>query len=122
MGQVTQAHEAVIPRISHEECTVAVVRWRGVNHPELRSALTAALTEWMRTTQEGKDAWEDSSHDFNVGDLANAPTDSSPLKELLAAQNVHDLEIDVYSDVSGDRYWTFDTLLVKADEVSSGDK
>ena len=31
--------------------------------------LTAALTAWVKSTETGKEVWEDSSEDLNVGDM-----------------------------------------------------
>lgn len=32
-------------------------------------ALTASVTNWIKETEEGREAWEESCEDFNVGDL-----------------------------------------------------
>ena len=32
--------------------------------------LTRAIDQWIRNTDEGREAWAESSEDFNVGDLA----------------------------------------------------
>jgi len=37
---------------------------------EAMQRLTRAIDQWIRSTDEGRKAWAESSEDFNVGDLA----------------------------------------------------
>ncbi len=37
---------------------------------EAMQRLTRAIDQWIRNTDEGREAWAESSEDFNVGDLA----------------------------------------------------
>jgi len=37
---------------------------------EAMRRLTRAIDQWIRNTDEGREAWAESSEDFNVGDLA----------------------------------------------------
>src|SRR5262249_28366270 len=63
-------HLTVVFHYSLDERTFALVQWEGdVKHSEILEALTAALTEWVDTTDDGKAAWQGSHLKFNVGDL-----------------------------------------------------
>ncbi len=84
----------IVRRDSRDEETFAVIEWNGVHPSELLAALRRALAEWQQTP-EGREAWEASCHDFNVGDLANEPYEFEPLAEVLSRHGVHGLQIDV---------------------------
>lgn len=100
----------VVKRESHEENTFAVVRWGGSCPPEkLRERVTQAVTDWIAVSSEGKEAWDDSSENFNIGDLANH-TGNAGLAFILAQYGIMDLEIDVFSDESHS-LWAFDDIL-----------
>lgn len=119
----------VVPR--EGERTFAVVTWKattssfptGVPANKLCVAIIAAVTEWVMTTEDGKKAWENSSNDFNIGDLSanlsDDPTD--PLNVLLAKQGITGLEITTYNDTDGDLDWTYDTVLVDEIKLSEDD-
>ena len=68
--------EFIVRRNSSDELTYAVVKAE-VEKPEqatergFLALLTKALTEWKNTTADGKQEWESSVEDFNVGDLSN---------------------------------------------------
>jgi hypothetical protein len=84
---------------------------------EFLPALRRALREWGQTP-DGQFEWENSGKDFNVGDLSNAPYESSPLGEILARHNIHGLEIDVYS-CDFTLPWSYDTHLMPSVEEES---
>lgn len=107
MGQAS-TRLLVIRRDSHEENTFAVVRWSGCSVDRFKETLKAAVTDWIEIGS-GKEAWEDSSGDFNVGDLANW-TGNADLIFILAQYGIMDLDIDVFSDESMPD-WTFDEVL-----------
>lgn len=105
-------------RDSYDESTYAVVT-ASVENDALRTegafldALIGALSRWVRETQTGRDAWEESSEDFNVGDLSNYHGDPS-LTPILADVGIMDLRVKVYS---ADRStWTFDTVLIEEND------
>jgi hypothetical protein len=77
----------------------------------LKTRLIEAVTRWVQTTEDGKSAWEESTHDFNLGDLANQ--DLAPINERLGPSGIFILSIEVHSmDASSDD-WLFDTVLVQ---------
>lgn len=43
----------------------------------LLQVIKAAVTTWVNTTQEGKEAFADSEEDFNIGDLAHYDDEES---------------------------------------------
>lgn len=102
-------------RASYDESTYAVVTAQ-VGDARLRGesafldALTKALSRWVRETETGQEAWEESSHDFNVGDLSNYYSDPS-LTPILTDEGIVNLHIEVHSaDAST---WTYDTVLIE---------
>ncbi len=103
-------NQVIVPRVSADETTFAIVRWTGPK--KLLHPLRAALTEWAKTTDEGREEWENSSSDFNVSDLSNACYEDEPLKGILAKHGITDLQVEVYSDSDYPGNWTYDTVLV----------
>lgn len=92
--------QMVLPRVGYEdETTFAVVSWAGPSREDFLPALKRAVTNWVCSTSQGKKAWEDSSENFNIGDLANCTGDST-LKPYLAKEGITYLEIDTYCDIN----------------------
>lgn len=119
MGAVTH-HRIVVIRDSGDEATVAVVEWDGIDSSRFKSNLTAALTKWAKTTEEGRDAWDESSQDFNVGDLSNADYEDNPLKAILAEFGIKNLSVSVYSDDDSPT-WGYDDVLIDGDAIAAAD-
>ena len=82
-SQNTQTTAKQIPEI--EKIRVCFIRMDGARVDVLRvveittdartkgeamQRLTRAIDQWIRNTDEGREAWAESSEDFNVGDLA----------------------------------------------------
>ena len=103
----------MVPRDSIDETTLATVE-ATVDVPEsmgdFQDRLTRALTKWALESNEGAQAWKNSSQDFNIGDLSNY-TDNYTLKGFLKEQGIHELTI---TTVSSDRTgtWSFDDVLI----------
>jgi hypothetical protein len=74
-------------------------------------ALKRAITNWVKTTPEGKKAWLDSSRDFNVGDLSFNSHDPQ-LVEYLKAEGIEELAVDPYNKMDLAEDWVYDTVLV----------
>ncbi len=110
------AVEFIVPRISHKETTLAVVRARVANdklcgESAFLAALQRACTNWVQDFKSGREAWERACSDMNVGDLGGELGDND-LAGCLGAQGIADLEIGCYVGQSGG--WSYDTVL--ADE------
>jgi hypothetical protein len=108
----------IIPRVSRDETTFAVVEFGGVKREELKNAIQRAITDWVRNSEDGRRAFAASGEDFNVGDLAEelpgfrgslAPG-ADPLAAALIKQGLTYPSIDTYCDdqPSG---WEFDDHL-----------
>ena len=82
-----------------------------INDTAFFAAIVRAVTEWVKKTEGGKDAWKCSSKDFNVGDLSSVPG-GSDLPRFLAKQGIFDLDITTYDIGSGNMDWIYDTVLV----------
>lgn len=81
------------------------------NAGALRTAIVKAVTEWMQTTSGGKQAWETTNQDFNVGDLSLELSEVS-LRALLEKHGVRHLTINVHScGHSSPWVWTYDDHL-----------
>lgn len=76
-----------------------------------RRALTKAITEWIRVSEDGKEAWEYSGRDFNVGDLSSYENDPV-LEKQMKDQGIRRLQVGTIGDESACSDWVFDTVLV----------
>jgi hypothetical protein len=84
----------------------------------LYERIVRAVTTWMKTTEEGRKAWEYASDDFNIGDFANyydADDPGDPLTVALAVEGVKDLRIEE-PDLS-ESWWGYDASLVDGGDV-----
>jgi hypothetical protein len=59
---------------------------------EAYEAIEDACTKWANETTEGRNAWEDSSEDFNIGDLACGMCPS--LRTYLLEKGIEDIEFE----------------------------
>lgn len=118
-------HEDTIHFVRHEGLdvpTVGIARIRlfGTtakdNKRGLFGALMQGVTEWVRHTEQGKDAWASSMEDLNIGDIVeHCGDDYSLLNEHLRPQGLELIDV-VVSDV--ETAYSFDTVLV--DQAPSG--
>lgn len=113
----------VVVREGRDEATFAVVAcdesWSIKTPTDIRHKVRHAVTEWMRTSPEGRQAWKNSSEDFNVGDLASQLADHD-LQRCLSQRGVENLTIDVYSNHNRpDPYWTYDLVLPDAQALET---
>lgn len=82
---------------------------------DLHKAILVAVQAWVNKTQAGKEAFEESSQDFNIGDLSNN-LDSYSLRDELMDVGVTQLQISLFDD-SGD-FWDYDEVLaVEPEEI-----
>src|ERR1035437_9915177 len=114
----------VVPRDSRDELTYAVIRVEISDEAASKgmccvmpflAALKSAVTEWIKTTKEGKNAWEESSKDFNIGELSNY--NLVKIDRILAKQGIHDIDIEVHSMEGTSEGWSYDTILANTDEL-----
>lgn len=75
---------------------------------QCKEAVKCAVTDWINTTVDGKDEWEESSEDLNVGDLSGCY--SSTLKPFLKKYGILELDIQTCSRESM-HSWEFDDVL-----------
>jgi hypothetical protein len=129
---MTETH-FIVPRDSTDELTFAVVRVeiRRLGEDQglggiciFLRALKEAVTEWVNKTPDGLAAWEESSGDFNIGDLANH--DLTFINRVLSDRHgVTITDIEVHSMDSQSDGWVYDTILVHEDQrprVRHGDR
>lgn len=82
----------------------------GARRENLLRRIRRAVTEWMKQTAEGAEAWRKSMYDFNIADLENHLTDDT-LKALLERQEVRDLEVETHCDISSEDAFGYDDIL-----------
>lgn len=73
----------------------------------------AAVTKWIKETDEGARAWEYSAEDFNIGDYANYESDEA-LNQYLAEQGLS-VSINIVNDENNTL--AYDTVLANGDEI-----
>jgi len=105
----------IVPRVSSDETTFAVIEWSGVPRQELFHRVKRAVTEWVRTTEAGRIEYENSSEDLNLGDLSNCDDDPA-LVALLTANGITHFDVEVYSDSDYPGIWTYDSQLVESED------
>jgi hypothetical protein len=112
----------VIPRMSHEETTVALIRYELGSNADPGDAslsrilpkLINAVTSWVENTEEGRACYEYAGNDLNIGDVA-----SHGGEQYVAIQmSLHDLlgfKIEVFCCLENSPGMTYDTSLVDPD-------
>ena len=75
----------ILPRVSRDETTFAVIEFAGVERLDLKQAVQRAVTAWVEQTKSGQQAFDNASEDFNVGDLVDELGDPELQAELEAA-------------------------------------
>lgn len=103
--------EIYVPRIDKNLVNLAIIKAK-TKHSSVdafKNALRNALTAWVKETDEGKQAWEYSSEDFNVGDLTDW-TDTQSLILYLSKYDIYSLSVDILT--LPQHNWMFDEVLV----------
>lgn len=78
--------------------------------------LKAIVTKWVKETEDGKDCWDNSNGDLNIGDLSLYESDFSEwAKPHLKKAGITDFEIPINVSVNESRL--FDELLVDAGDI-----
>lgn len=92
---------------------------RASNETEaLLEMVTRAITRWVNETNAGREAWERSSEDFNVGDLSNEIGDEE-LMSRLREEGVVALDIETHSTA---HKWEYDRILVDESQLTERDE
>ena len=93
-----------------------------------KADIEEVLTRWAVETEEGRAAWEGSSCDYNIGDLAGElggdPPDvaSSFIRRALAAKGIMGLSIDTWQPDQDDDSWAFDDILMDEGKIQEADE
>lgn len=104
------------------ESTFCIVRAR--THPRIKNtgylhnAIQIAVSDWINNTDEGKDAYEESCQDMNVGDLSRY-LDDDYLQAALKERGVEYLKLVVQPGSPGDIHWTFDSYVFDAATIKA---
>jgi len=103
----------IVPRISCDETTFAVIEWAGVPKDEVLSRIRKAVTKWSQATDDGRIAVANNNGDFKLGDLANESS-SSDLWGFVRAEGFAYFKMECYCDDQPTR-WEFDDCLISDD-------
>jgi hypothetical protein len=113
--------EYLVPRISNDEFTCAIVK--AVVSPKHISSekgffkrLMDAVTEWAKSTKRGRLAWEQSSKDFNIGDLSGV-FQNGEFRDILKSHGIVRLEIETFVNTAERSTITYDTHLVDESQI-----
>jgi hypothetical protein len=83
---------------------------------EALAMLKIGITQWVQTTPAGRQAYEYSSEDFNIGDLASYWPGDKDLVKILAEHGIRELQLQTpVDDVTVVEY---DTQLVLRSELT----
>jgi len=110
-------HRFVIVRTGEPETRAVVeVESETLQRRETVDAVSRAITAWVRNTAEGKNAYADSSEDYNIGDLSQDQEDPT-LQPFLRAEGIERLTVEIQAEDEADEYWTYDFHLVDDDAL-----
>lgn len=119
-GQPTPAHSTTMTFARHEDGDVTTLAVLVVEHErpmpmiEVNSELVSAITEWVANAASGKVAWQESCHDFNIGDLCEHMEDTDLARYLHA----RGMLIRSLETVDVGPAQPYDRLLVDTDNLS----
>lgn len=111
----------VVPRVSMDEMTVAVVTAEVANDQMAQDdgfmhALIKGVTAWVKNSESGKQEWAASSEDLNVGDLSHCTKDKDLIRELKKV-GIAKLAIETFVDHNRNNgNWTYDTVLARLED------
>ena len=80
-------------------------------HHEALNRFMRAITDWIRETDVGREAWEDTCQDFNIGDACNWGLKTSPTFAPFADR--HGIVILELDTIAWDQHVAFDRVLHK---------
>jgi hypothetical protein len=101
----------VFTRPESDGGTVAIVKLTpldGPFNPDLFTRLVQGVTRWVSSSDEGREAYEESSEDLNIGDLADY--EAAPAL-VTALEGAGIGEFHVIEMFDGNEVHAFDTLL-----------
>lgn len=123
-GGSTEQAITTLVFLRHEKSQVpniAVLSLRTLleNDRDVMEALIGATTEWVSTTTAGRDLWDFSCNDLNIGDLASSTAFTD--EAFLAALRARGVEYVSSEFVSGGAACSYDEVLVDMRYVVQAD-
>lgn len=80
------------------------------DHERAWQAFRAAVTEWARTTDNGRELWIESVEDLNIGDLTSADVlDTDEFMHIAATHGISNVDAQ---GLTHGGYKTYDEILV----------
>lgn len=114
--------QIIIFRNDPDDKAVAIIDWQ--SNPQvpdgaaLKTALTAAVTDWMTNDDYGREVFDEVGDEYNIADLMNEmPGDQPPgyvdtITPYLHKHHVYGLKVNTLDDSNSVHGWAFDTGLV----------
>lgn len=103
----------IVERSADDEMTFATITFetdKWLSDASVYRKFCDVVTKWRETTECGRQAWEESCEDFNVGDLSMY-LNSIP-EYIWTMHGLSHVSVEVTSlDNAASRYWTFDMVL-----------
>ncbi|MDP3595610.1 MAG: hypothetical protein Q8S75_01285, partial [Nitrospirota bacterium] len=106
----------LVTRLDGDDARIASISAR-VTSPALSeleafvNTLKLGLTQWATQTDEGRNAWSRSSHDFNVGDLDHVQSMPSLIHHLQTV-GITQLTVELSPHLIDLNTWHYDTILI----------
>lgn len=79
---------------------------------EFFNALKKAVTSWVRDSVRGREQWDETMGDLNIGDLGMlGPDDYDDLSSFLNLEGITNFDVNILSAPTDGFEWNYDTLL-----------
>jgi len=122
MSETNNKKVVLVPRM-RMGCveTVAVVRWTPTEKVstafQLMTAVEKACTCWANETEDGRNTWEGTNEDFNIGDLSLENLSAGQLPGYLEREGIEGLEIKCFDATDTTAGWSYDLLMVDENKI-----
>jgi len=105
-------HIIILPRREENLMAVLKCHTRGVVIDVMKD-LIKGITEWIKVTKKGKEEWDLSSKNFNIGDLSTLSLEAfESLIPFLQSVGIYCLDIDIYGTEDYTPDYVYDSVLV----------
>lgn len=114
-----KSHVIILQRSGENRIAIVKCDCRVETSDEVMDRIVKAVTKWVQETVDGENAWEICSEDFNIAYLEAIVVDSirneisDTIFPFLIAEDIYNLEIDLYGSSDCPSNYTYDTVLVE---------
>jgi len=105
----------IVRRLYYKEALFAVVdvETKLETEREILDAVIKGCTKWRDNFEKGRDMWEYSGQEFNLGDMGVSMDED--LRNCLKEFGIEDIEINVHPQDES-TCWFYDTVLMQEEE------